>query len=102
MQKVGTVKGDQVRACCRSLEKLLRVYIDYQSQFKETQYIKQLEENAQKVLLIQQESEMPKRIIAVKDQEIAEKNKHIANTQIVTKELLFYKLFLERNETLYI
>ena len=59
--------------------------------------------------MIQQESESAKhelesskQIIAAKESELAEKNRRIANTQIVNKELLSYKLFLERNETLYV
>ncbi len=46
--------------------------------------------------------ELSKQLLMAKEQEIAEKDKRLVNTELVNSELLAYKLFIGRNETLYI
>lgn len=109
MMRVNTQRGDQVRAYYISLEKLFKSYIQYQNSFREIQMRVQLERD-QKLLLesarVVTEKEKllleSAQTIAAKEKEIADRDKQLANTRVVNGNLLAYKLFLTREETLYI
>ncbi len=110
--RIGNGKGTHVRTYYRALEKLVGMYMDYQSQFNIAQSnhsraqltLKNNEIDAQskQLVVFQQTLTEKDQILAAKEQELIEKNKRIANTQLVTEGLLSYKLFLERNEKVYV
>lgn len=81
MMRVSTSRGDQVRAYYIALEKLFKAYIKYQSEYKTRESAEALAEKEKQ--------------LAARDDQLNRVRKH-------NVELLKYKLFLEKKQTLYI
>jgi phage anti-repressor protein len=88
MMRVNTAKGDQVRKYYIDLERLFKAYITYQTQYQ----IRQSE-----LQLRVKEAEL-----AEKTRIIQEKDKQLNHVGNYAQELIKYKLFTEKSETIYI
>jgi hypothetical protein len=102
MMQAKTTKGNIIREYYISLEKLFKLYIKYQSKYDDRKSAKQLLDAQTKTAEQERLLEQYRRETEAKNAEIAEKERQIANTRIVTEQLLSYKLFLSRSEILYI
>jgi hypothetical protein len=99
----------RVRQYYAALEDLLRIYDKYQTVFRERQFKQILAQSQQQITLYREEAE--KAIVAAEHTrveadrlrlEIAEKETRIARVTQCNVELMNYKLFLNKTETLYI
>ncbi len=123
---VGNGKGAAAMNYYLDLENLLKTYIRYQVQFKEilnaytreqleasTRALTAMEQetNEQKLALIAIEQENNRKEqalisieneLANKDRVIADQERRLANTMAENKSLVSYKLFIDKNETVYV
>ncbi len=88
MMTISKGKGKHVRGYYLNLEKLFKIYIEYQSRFKELQYTRQLSETDKKIQALTKEK--------------TEHEGYLMRLEAFNRELIEYKQFLAKTECLYV
>jgi hypothetical protein len=109
LMQINTPKARQVRSYYITIEQLFKDYIEYQTEFKQIQQGILLQKNEQLRLkaeetteIIKQELESKQLALASAAEKLAEQDKQLANTRLVSNELLSYKKFITKDESLYV